>query len=56
MQYGVLISQSQANIIGGATPSAVNVISAEQNVIASNHLAGVFILGNFATGNTVEGT
>jgi titin len=55
MQYGVLISQSQANLIGGATPSSGNVISAEENVIASNHLAGVFILGKHATGNIIEG-
>jgi len=54
-QYGVLISQSEANVIGGATPSAFNVVSNEQNVISGNHLAGVFILGNFAMGNLVEG-
>jgi hypothetical protein len=54
-QYGVLISQSQANVIGGATPSTANVISNEENVIAGNSLAGILILGNFATGNVVEG-
>ena len=46
--YGVLISQSTANVIGGATPSTSNVIS-------DNHLAGIFILGNRATGNVVQG-
>ena len=55
MLYGVLISQSTANVIGGATPSTYNVISNEENVISDNHLAGIFILGNKATGNVVQG-
>jgi parallel beta-helix repeat protein len=53
--YGVFISQSQANLIGGATPSVGSAAAAEQNVISGNQLGGVFIQGKFATGNTVEG-
>ena len=46
--YGVLISQSTANVIGGATPSTGNVIS-------DNHLAGIFILGNRRDGQRGPG-
>jgi hypothetical protein len=54
-QYGVLVSQSQSNVIGGSTPGTGSVPAQEGNVIAGNQLTGVFILGNLATGNVVEG-
>ena len=47
-QYGVLISQSPANQIGGPAAGA-------GNLIAGNDLDGLFIQGKFSTGNVVQG-
>ncbi|MBV8231656.1 MAG: right-handed parallel beta-helix repeat-containing protein, partial [Planctomycetaceae bacterium] len=46
--YGVIISQSAANLVGGATAGAGNVIS-------DNNLPGVSILGSHSSGNVVQG-
>lgn len=49
---GVGISQAPGNIIGGTTPGAGNLISA--NAI-DNGDAGIFLIGSGATGNVIQG-
>ena len=51
--HGVLISEASDNTVGGTTPGAGNVISA--NAIMANNTHNVTISGITATGNVVQG-